>query len=115
MKKTITFAAFAVAMVLAGCATQSQQSSIAALEVGLATAESAATAYVTLPRCGGAASPVCSDPSVVVKIKAADNAAYTTLKTAERVAASGGTVSLTASIAAVTALQNIIPIIQPAK
>jgi hypothetical protein len=69
---------------LAGCATQSQQSSIAALEVGLASAETAATAYATLPRCPAAANP-CSDPATVAKIKVADSAAYASLKAAEMV------------------------------
>lgn len=89
------------------CTSANQQSSIAALEVGLATAETAANAYKNLPACSATVT-VCSDPAIVAKIKAYDNTAYTTIKTAEGTAATGATVDLTASSAALAALQGIV-------
>lgn len=95
-------AALAVAspVIVAGCTTPQQQTSIAGLEVGLATAETAATVYKNAPG---------SDPAIVAKMKAADNVAYSTIKQAEATAATGATVDLTAASAALTALQAAIP------
>lgn len=107
MKKLLA-GAIAGVLLLAACSLPQQQASIAALEVGLATAETAATSYVALPRCLANASGLCSDADLVAKIAAADMAAYTSLKSAEAIAASGGSPDLTAATIALTALQSII-------
>jgi hypothetical protein len=90
-----------VLLLLGACTAANQQTSIAALEVSLATAETAATAYKNLPE---------ADPAIVAKLKAADNIAYTTLKAAEAVAATGAAVDLTAASAALAAFQAALPI-----
>lgn len=95
-------------LVLAACSSGQQQSSIAALEVGLATAETAATSYKNLPPCVTLGSGVCSDIGVVAQLKAADNLAYTAIKSAEKTAASGASVDLTAATAALTAFQGLV-------
>lgn len=84
------------------------QQTIASLEVGLASAEYAAAAYVKLPVCVGT-TPVCSDPALSAKLKAADNRAYAAIKTAEGIAAAGGSVSTVAASAALVAFQGLIP------
>ena len=63
---------------------------IAALESGLTAAESAATAYITLPLCapapataGGNNAPLCSKASITAQIKTADAQAYALVKAAE--------------------------------
>jgi hypothetical protein len=97
----------AAALLCAACTSANQQSSIAALEVGLATAETAAVAYKDLPPCGGTAT-VCSDPAIVAQMKAADNKAYDAIKAAEAKAATGASVDLTAATAALSLLQGIV-------
>lgn len=94
---------------LAACQT-TQKSDLAGIEVGLAAAERAAGLYTALPRCPGA-NP-CSSQTIVDQIKAADTTAYFSVKSAESSAAAGGSPDLTAVLASVTALQNIIPIVQ---
>lgn len=107
MHRLIFIASLAV---LASCASStSQQSSIAALEVGLSTAETAALAYKGLPVCGSVgASAICSETDVVNQIKTADNVAYSAVKAAEASAAGGASVDLTAATAALTGLQSIV-------
>lgn len=85
---------------LAACSTMNAQTDIAAIEVGLTGAETAAKAYAQLPS---------ADPAIVAKIKAADQVAFTTVKAAEAAAKAGASPDLAASLAALTALQALIP------
>jgi hypothetical protein len=98
---------------LQGCTTASVQGSIASLEIGLTTAETAATVYAGLPLCGSqGATQVCASQSILAQIKTADDAAYSAIKSAEAIAAAGGNPNLTAAEAALTALQTLIPAIK---
>lgn len=90
---------------LSACSQSQQQSSIASLELALATAEAGAQAYRQLPPCGTAVSAPCKNLAIVGNLQALDNTAYATLKTAERSAAAGLSVDLTAATAAITAFQ----------
>lgn len=90
---------FLIVLLICGCTTANQQSSIAALEVGLATAETAATAYKNTP---------AADAMIVVQMKTADNTAYAAIKAAEATAATGAAVDLTAASAALSALEGLI-------
>lgn len=59
---------------------------VAGLESSLAAADSAALAYVTLPKCGSNAangSVICSNTAVVKNIGIAAEVAYTAVKAAE--------------------------------
>jgi hypothetical protein len=85
---------------------------IAALKSGLTAAESAATAYITLPLCapapataGGTNDPLCSMTSITAQIKTADAQAYGLVKAAE--AASGDPTSVATAEAAVAALLTL--------
>lgn len=74
---------------LAACSTISElfpsvPNKIASLESTLAAAETAADAYVTLPRCGTPNIVLCSNPAVIKRIKDADNVAWTAIKAAVR-------------------------------
>lgn len=89
---------------LAGCTNTNEAQTIASLEIGLTSAEGLATAYVKLPRCP-VQEPVCSDQSVVQKIRDADNGAYTEIKKAEALIAQGQPADMTA---ASTALQTLL-------
>jgi hypothetical protein len=87
---------------------------IAALESGLTAAESAATAYITLPLCapapataGGNNAPLCSKASITAQIKTADAQAYALVKAAE--AADGDPTSVATAEAAVAALLTLVP------
>lgn len=104
--KRIAIIGFACcALALAACTTPAVQTDAAAAEVALTTAERLALAYTTLPQCGAAgATAICSDPAIKAKIKAADNTAYTAVKAAE----TGGT-TVAAAVAAIAALQAVIP------
>lgn len=96
---------------LAGCTNGQPQQTAALLESGLTVAEQTALGYFKLSRCPAQA-PVCSDPALVIKIAAADNAAFKAVKDVETAAAAGGTPDTTAATAALTALQDILA--QPA-
>lgn len=108
-------AILAVALLLAGCATAGHSSSadVAALTVGLTAAERAATAYLTLPTCPGA--PLCSNPGISARIKAADQKAYVAVKAAGALAAdvqaapNAVAASLAAARTALVALQQLVP------
>ena len=79
--------------------------SVASVEVALTGAEHAATTYVTQPACpAGTSVATCSDPSLVAKIKAADNLAYTAVQGAR-----AGTVSTADAMKAVNALSALVP------
>ena len=104
-------AAAALLLVLAAtgaaCTTGQPQQTAALLESGLTVAEQTALGYFKLPRCPTQA-PVCSDPALVLKIAAADNAAFKAIKDVEAAAAAGGSPDTTAATAALTALQDIL-------
>ena len=108
-KIIITASALVGLALLASCATNSQ-SSVAALEVGLTTAENAAIAYVRLPNCGtpNAAPLLCSTPEVVASLKAADLKAYSAIKSAEAAIVGGQTGNLADAQAALAAFQSVI-------
>lgn len=111
----VLLAALALPFGLGACSGAGSNSAadIAALESGLTAAETLATAYVQLPACepapdqaAGAASPLCSNSSVVAQIKTADAQAYTLVKAAE--SAAGDPSALSAAEAAVSALTIIV-------
>jgi hypothetical protein len=78
---------------------------IAATELSLTAAENLALVYTQLPRCSaGATTAVCSDPTVVASIKAADTTAYNAVKAAENNPALAATAA-----SAVNALSAVIP------
>jgi hypothetical protein len=99
---------FAVIVLLGACsgqnAQQQQAQAVDAVSVALTAAERAATAYVMLPPCPSPNGTVCSDPSTVAKIKAADNAAYAAV-----VAYRNGTGTQAAADAALAVLASLIP------
>jgi hypothetical protein len=91
--------------------TATVANSVASAEVALTVAEAAATAYVKLPACGGV-SKICSDATVIAKIKAADVTAYTAVKAAE---SNAGTIA--DALTALTTFQTVIsalPTVAPA-
>lgn len=93
---------------LGACTSPSStlQNDIAAVEVALTAAETAATAYVKLPACTGANAPVCADPKIVAQIKSADTQAYDAVQIAK---AALSVASLAQAQAAVSALTKAIP------
>ena len=91
--------AAALAASLTSCSSPQQQSALPSLEVALAVAETAANSYKAL---------TVADPAVVAKMKAADSVAYDAVKAAERSAATGSSVDLTAATGAVAALQALV-------
>lgn len=98
LEQAVTATVLSVALVLwlAGCGTLSGLGSIAgsakadvaALEVALSAAETAALAYVSLPPCAPAAPPLCSKAEIVARIGQLDETAYAAVKTAEGIAGS---------------------------
>lgn len=99
------------AVALVGCTStspQSQMATILALESGLTAADEVALAYFALPPCSAASGAICSAPDIKAKIKVAAQTAHDTIKAAEKQAAAGASVDLTASNAAMTALQAIL-------
>ena len=102
-------------------AGSSPAADVAALESGLTAAESAATAYITLPLCvpatatatAGGSNPagsnfvLCSKASITAQIKTADAQAYALVKAAE--AAAGNPTSVATAQAAVAALLTLVP------
>lgn len=107
---------FGLSVAVSGCSSggagSSAKSDVAAAEVALTTADTLAAAYVSLPACGGA-TKVCSDPATVTKIRAAAANAYAQVKQAEAQAAAGQPVDTLALTTAISALQAIIPPVQP--
>lgn len=99
--------ALAIAVLLAGCAGQSTQQTVAQTEVALTAAEKAATLYVTLPLCSATTAKLCSDAKVSGQIKAADQVAFDAVMAAR---ASGDSAKLAAANAAVAALAALIPV-----
>ena len=67
----------ALCLALGACAVTS---SLAETEIALTTAERAALAYATLPRCP--AVTMCHTPEAVARIKVADDIAYAAVKAA---------------------------------
>lgn len=95
--------ALGLAMVcLAGCAGSKSES--AQLSLALTSAERAALAYTSLPRCPVADKTLCSEVVIVTQIKVADYVAYAAVKAAE------GNGSVADADKAVTALISLIPI-----
>jgi hypothetical protein len=78
---------------------------VAALEVRLTAAEDVAIDYNRLPPCAPSNDPVCSDSTVVARIRIADMRAYTLVKTAEQTI--GDPAALSAAQAAVAAMTDI--------
>lgn len=97
-----------IALGIAGCSTPQQQTTIAALELALASAEAGAQAYRALPPCSEQQGEPCKHLEMVAKLQELDTHAYLTLRSARDAAASGATVDFTASIAAITALQAVV-------
>lgn len=99
-----------ICMCTGACASQSAQTvnqTIAATEVALTAADTAAKLYTSLPRCGLPTSPpICSDPALVTKILSASQKAYTAVKQAEN---NEGTID--AALTALSSLQSLIPTI----
>ena len=82
--------------------TRCGANTVPAAEVALTQAEVTAKIYTDLPRCPAAAP--CSDPAIVAKIGAADNAAFAAVKAAE-----AGTGDPAAAAAAIAALLALVP------
>jgi hypothetical protein len=92
---------------LAGCSQPNQQASVGALESALTAADILALQYTTQPTCPRSA-PLCADPAIKLRIKAAAQTAYDSVKAAETEASAGKTVDMTASTAAIAALQDML-------
>jgi hypothetical protein len=105
MQYLISPVLLALVLGTAACTPQQQQSSLPSIEVALAVAETAANGYKNLPPCGVAP---CCDPAIVAKMKAADNVAYDAVKAAQKSAAAGSSVDVTAAMAALGAFQALI-------
>ena len=101
MKKTILVGL----LLLGACAAVPTPAQVAALESSLTAAERLALAYTSLPLCP-AATKVCADPVVKVKIKMLDNDAYNAVKAVE---ANPTTAQLVLAETAITALLNYVP------
>ncbi len=102
-------APLALAGLLAACAT-GLNNQLAAAAVSLQAAETAASTYAALPRCGTTPKgTLCSDPATIAAIHAADAKAYDSLVSAEKVAVAGGTPDMVAVNAAIAALSAAIP------
>lgn len=105
VKEFFKVSVIGVAFLLVACAS-TPASDVAAIEASLAAADTAALAYVQLPKCGGAiASAACSSPVIVKNIGIASQAAYTAVKAAE---ASKDQTSIVKAQGAVSALQSIV-------
>lgn len=84
-------ASLAVAALLAACTLPgSPQEAVLASTATYNGAGKVALVYLGLPHCAGGGPKVCSDPGVVEAIKSADNAAYATLVSAEKVVRTPG-------------------------
>lgn len=85
---------------------------VATMESSLAAADTAALAYVMLPKCGSAAaagSKICSDASIVKNISTFASAAYVAVKAAE---ANETATTLQSAENAVNAYQTIVSALQ---
>lgn len=83
MKKLLTAVCL---LALVGCANVPIENQIYAAQSTLTVAEKGAYAYVDQPLCGTAAAAgktICSKPSVIKKIKVADESAQTALAAAK--------------------------------
>lgn len=79
--------------------------SVAAAQIALTNLERLALRYTSLPRCGSpGATPVCSDPATVQRIKDYDNVAFDAVMRARRNSA-----LLDFAVGAINALQAVIP------
>ena len=97
-----------LAVWIAACSATAPQSSIAAVsasEAALAAAGRAVLACYTVPRCATVAPKA--------QIKGAYDAAYTAVTQAQTVADAGGTPDMTASTAAMSALQGLVAQLPP--
>lgn len=80
-----------IALLAAGCTLpQTPAQSVLAATATYNGAGKVALTYMALPRCADAGPKVCSSPAVVDAIKTADNAAYATLVSAEKVVRTPG-------------------------
>lgn len=72
---------------LIGCSSVPIDNQIYATKAALTVAQKGALGYVDQPLCGtleAETAPICSKPSVISKIKMADNAAMTAMEAAEK-------------------------------
>ena len=93
---------------LAACATTPKQD-VAAIEATLSALDTSALAYINLPLCGEqGASPLCSDPNIVLKIGTASSAAYTAVKAAETAESQDAINQAKTAIAAFSAIINTV-------
>ena len=95
------------AALLAGCSSTTPQSSVAAVsasEAALAAAGRTILVCYAVPRCATAAPKV--------QIRTAYDQAYTAATTAQAIADAGGTPDLTATTAAMSALQALVAQLQ---
>lgn len=98
---------------LAGCSSQQAVTAtgdqtirtVAGAEIALTAAEREALIYTSLPPCTAPqTNPVCADPAIKARIKAADNTAYNAVMAARQ---NAGTIA--AAVSAIEALQSLIP------
>lgn len=102
----------AVLCLLAMTACGTVKSDIAALQVTLSAAETAAGAYVALPLCDSVAEKVpCAQLDIIKKIKTADDAAYLAVSAAR---AAPDQDTLARAQTAVATLQGMITVISTA-
>lgn len=82
----IRYTIVGLALLATACASPGVANKVDAAVVALTTAERLALNYTSLPRCGTSPKTpvVCSTPSVVAAIKAADQKAYDAVKAAEK-------------------------------
>lgn len=115
-------AAGAALLLLAGCATGSSagtttptaKATVLGLEAGLTVADNLALNYVSLPACTGSNGPLCSNPTVVAQIKAADNAAYGAVTAAQAAVDADATGTAATTVAAVSAAATALQALQTA-
>lgn len=78
--------------------------SVAAAQIALTELEKLAIRYTTLPECAPVSPRLCHDPVVKARIKEYDNYAFNAVMAARR-----GVGSLESAVAAINALQSILP------
>ena len=104
--KAVTLALLAglLCVGLVACGSQAPATTVAEAEVGLTVAERGAFQYAKLPACPAVA--LCSDPAIVVKIKAADNVAFAAVRVAAKSAAGS---DIAAAMSAIASLSALLP------
>lgn len=106
-KMRVIIIGLVMALTLSACASQQAATvttnSVAGAEIALTSAEKAALVYTSLPRCPGVA--LCSDPTLVTKIKSADNVAYGAV-----MAARSNSALVAVALTSIQNLTNLIPV-----